>query len=211
MAGSSAEILRGIERRLRKPKPGLSAQLTMAPQPRPGTKIYPDVEGDCLKAGVLVLLYPRESGLHLVLIRRTSLGVHHRDQIGFPGGRLEDGEDPVQAALREAWEEIGVPAESVRILGGLTPLYIERSDFCIYPAVGTAAATPAFRPDPREVAEIIEIPLARLEDPDRVSRETWMYEKKPLDVPFFAFGPHKIWGATAMILAEFLAVLRSEA
>jgi len=211
MAESATEILRGIEQRLRKPKPGLSAQLSMAPRPRPGRKVYTEVEESCLKAGVLVLLYPRESGLHLVLIRRTSVGVHHRDQIGFPGGRLEEGEDPAQAALREAWEEIGVPAESVRILGGLTPLYIERSDFCIYPAVGTAAKTPAFRPDPLEVAEIIEIPLAHLEDPGQVYRETWMYEKNPLDVPFFAFGPHKIWGATAMILAEFLAVLRSDA
>jgi 8-oxo-dGTP pyrophosphatase MutT (NUDIX family) len=204
------EILRGIEQRLRKPKPGLSVQLSMAPRPRPGRKVYTEVEGSCLKAGVLLLLYPRESGLHLVLIRRTSVGVHHRDQIGFPGGRLEDGENPAQAALREAWEEIGVPAESVRILGGLTPLYIERSDFCIYPAVGTAAATPAFRPDPREVAEIIEVPLAHLEDPGQVRRETWIYETNPLDVPFFVFGSHKIWGATAMILAEFLAVLHSD-
>jgi len=211
MAEIGKEILRGIERRLRNPKPGLSAQLSMAPRPRPGRKVYTEVEEICLKAGVLVLLYPRESGLHLVLIRRTSLGVHHRDQIGFPGGRLEEGEDPAQAALREAWEEIGVPAESVRILGGLTPLYIERSDFCIYPAMGTAAETPVFRPDPREVAEIIEIPLAHLEDPGQARLETWMYEENKLDVPFFAFGSHKIWGATAMILAEFLAVLRSNA
>ncbi|MHB8094581.1 MAG: NUDIX hydrolase [Candidatus Aminicenantales bacterium] len=211
MAGSTAEILSGIEQRLRKPRPGLSAQLSMAPRPRPGRKVYTEVEERCLKAGVLVLLYPRESGLHLVLIRRTSVGVHHRDQIGFPGGRLEDGEDPAQAALREAWEEIGVPAESVRILGGLTPLYIEKSDFCIYPAVGTAAETPAFRPDPLEVAENIEVPLAHLEDPGQIRLETRVYENNPLDVPFFAFGPHKIWGATAMILAEFLAVLRSDA
>jgi 8-oxo-dGTP pyrophosphatase MutT (NUDIX family) len=200
-------LARALEERLKSPLPGLPAQLKMAPSPRPGPKVYTEVEETSLKAGVMILLYEGRGEARLVFIRRPSTVLHHKDQVSFPGGRIEKGEDSVQAALRETWEEIGVPPDRVFVLGGLTPLYIPPSNFCIYPVVGTAAGPLPFRPQPEEVAEIIEVPLSHLRDPYSARRETWTIRGEPTDVSFYAFGPHKIWGATAMVLAEFLDVL----
>lgn len=199
-----------LEERLRSPLPGLPAQLKMVPSPRPGQKVYTEVEETSLKAGVMILLYEGDDEACLVFIRRPSTVLHHKDQVSFPGGRIEDGEDFVRAALRETWEEIGVPIDRVRVLGGLTPLYIPPSNYCIYPVVGTAAGQLPFRPQPEEVAEIIEVPLSHLRDPRNARRETWTIRGETTEVPFYAFGPHKIWGATAMVLAEFLDVIGPE-
>ena len=195
-----------LKRRLESPLPGLRAQLKMVPSPRPGTKVYAEVEATSLKAGVLLLLYAVEDETRLLFIRRPSTVLHHKDQVSFPGGRIEPGEDFVRAALRETWEEVGVPPDRIRVLGSLTPLYIPPSNYCIYPVVGTAAGPLSFRPEPKEVAEIIEVPLAHLQDPRSARRETWTIRGEPADVPYYAFGPHKIWGATAMVLSEFLDV-----
>jgi 8-oxo-dGTP pyrophosphatase MutT (NUDIX family) len=198
-----------LRRRLQEPKPGLSAQLRMVPLPPPTTKTYADAGDDCLQAAVLALIYPRAQAPHVVLIRRTSTVLHHKDQIGFPGGRLEAGESHEQAALRETREEIGIDPETVRILGPLTPLYVFPSRFCVHPLVGAVDASPVFLPFPGEVAGIIEAPLEALLDPAAVKRETWNIRGTDREVPYFAVGPDKVWGATAMILAEFLEILRT--
>ncbi len=200
---------RDLETVLRGPKPGLAAQLEMAPMPPPGNTTFEEAEGTSLKAAVLILLYPRNGASHIVFIRRPPTSLHHKDQIAFPGGQIENGEDRVRAALRETEEEVGVPPSEIRIAGEITPLFIPPSNFCVYPVVGTAEHPLRFIPFALEVAEILEVPLSRLLDPDYVHRETWMLERGPVLVPFYAFGPHKIWGATAMILSEFLALLRS--
>ncbi len=197
-----------LSRRLHGPKPGLSAQLRMVPLPPPTTKTYADAGDDCVKAAVLALIYPRDGSPHLVLIRRTSTVLHHKDQIGLPGGRVEEDETLEQAALREAREEIGIDSDSVRILGPLTPLYVYPSQFCVYPLVGIAGIPPVFLPFPGEVAGIIEAPLETLLDPRTVKRETWNIRGADRDVPFFAVGRDKIWGATAMILSELVEILQ---
>jgi 8-oxo-dGTP pyrophosphatase MutT (NUDIX family) len=198
-----------MEAVLRRPKPGLPAQLEMAIVPRPGTVAYPDTPPDSVPAAVLILIYPRDGAPHLVFIRRPSASVHHKDQIAFPGGQTEGSETPVEAALREAEEEVGVRPSQVRVAGSLTPLYIPPSRYCVTPVVGLAAETPVFVPFLAEVEEILEVPLAHLLDPATVRRETWILERGEVSVPFYAFGRHKIWGATAMVLAEFLTLLRS--
>lgn len=198
-----------LTQRLRGDKPGLQAQLKMVPEPRPGQKVYTEVEATCLKAGVMILLYQREGSWHIVLIRRPSTVLTHKDQVGFPGGQLEPGENFEQAALRETWEELGVYPDQVQIIGSLTPLYIPPSNFCIYPVLATTNGPLSFKPHPEEVAEVIEMPLSHLTNSRNVHRETWMIGGQPVKVPFYSFERHKIWGATAMVLAEFLEILKS--
>jgi len=199
-----SDIIKRLERRLKRERPGLRAQCRMMPRPRPGHRLYTEAEETSLKAGVMLALYSRDGALHLPLIRRAGTVFHHRDQIGLPGGRLEGDETYDQAALRETQEELGISPEKIRVLGHLTPLYIPPSNYCIYPVVGVLDETPVFLPDPWEVAEVIEVPLAHLLDSRHLRRENWIIQGEPVQVPFYAFGHHKIWGATAMVLAEFL-------
>ncbi len=201
-------LISRLKTQLRGPKPGLEAQLRMVPDPRPGNRTYQEVGDNCLKAGVLVLLYVREGRFFLALTRRTSKVAHHQAQISFPGGRMNQNETPVEAALREAGEEIGIIPKSLRLLGELTPLYIPPSNYCIYPVVAFAEDLPHFKPFPEEVEEIIEMPLDHLLDRKNLRRETRLIRGEEVSVPFYQFQEHKIWGATAMVLAELLELLR---
>ena len=144
-----------------------------------------------------------------MLTRRTSTVLRHKDQIGLPGRpvRGERGRGPGGPA-RDRARRSGSLRDRIEVVGTLTPLFIPPSNFCIYPVVGTARGPLVFVPEQSEVAEIIEVPLARLTDPSIVRSEDWTLAGRTVEVPFFAFGPHKIWGATAMVLAEFLALIR---
>ncbi|MGD2294291.1 MAG: CoA pyrophosphatase [Candidatus Aminicenantes bacterium] len=197
-----------LEERLQKTKPGWAAQLKMIPNPRPGDKVYTEVEDTSVKAGVLVLMYPVKDQLHLVLTRRTEKVDHHQAQISFPGGQQEKGETLEQTALRETREELGIEPATVYIFGRLTPLYIPPTNYCIYPVVAKVDERPRFRPSSLEVADVLEIPLSHLIDPDTVRKEIWTIRGLEVEVPFYSFEGHKIWGATAMVLAEFLDLLR---
>jgi len=203
------DFLERIEKGLRAPLPGPAVQLRMALDPRPGHRAYYEVEETCLKAGVLVLLYEKEGRLCLLLTRRTEQVLHHRGQISFPGGEQHPGESLESTALRETEEELGLDLGAVRLLGKLTPLYVPPSNYCIYPTVAFLPGAPAFRPQPDEVAQIIELPVSDLSDPENRRREAWTIGDRAVNVPFYEFLGHKIWGATAMVLAEFLALLES--
>lgn len=200
-------ILARLREELQGTLPGLAAQLRMITDPRPGHQVYQEVRDSSVTAGVLVLLYPQQGRLHLVLTRRTESLDHHQAQISFPGGRQEPGETSIQTALREAGEELGIRPEDVRILGHLTPLYIPPSNYCIYPVVAFAEDRPQFLPSPEEVAEVIEVPLNHLVDPQTVRREVWSLQNQDHEVPFYLYEGHKIWGATAMVLAELVTIL----
>jgi len=198
-----------MRERINSEKPGLAAQLKMVPNPRPGNQVYTEVEGSCLKAGVLILIYPFQNRLHLVLTRRAEKLERHQAQISFPGGRQEPGETQEQTALRETCEELGIHSETVHMVGHLTPLYIPPTNYCIYPFVAQTDIKPQFTPSPFEVAEILEIPLAHLLDPQTVRKEVWTLRGQNIEVPFYYFEGHKIWGATAMVLAEFLEMIQT--
>ena len=203
-----SKALHSLEKQLAKSKPGLMAQLGMCPNPRPGHQAYFDVEHTSMKAGVLLLLYPRDNSLHLVLTRRTDNVDFHKGQISLPGGKQEEGEGLEQAALREAQEELEIDPDSISILGMLTPLYIPPSNYCIYPVVAYSPYQPHFHPSQIEVAEILEIPLDHLLGSQNIQREMWNIRDTEVEVPFYSFGKHKIWGATAMVLAEFLEIIK---
>jgi len=203
-----ALLLKSLRTELKKEKPGLKAQLEMTPRPRPGHKTYEEICDGCIKAGVLILLYPWNDALHLVLTRRTERMSRHQAQISFPGGRQDLRETLRQTALREAREELGILPGSVRILGELTPLYIPPSNFCIFPVVASTAGRPEFSPSPKEVSEMIEVPLTHFLDPRNRHEEDWIIRGEQVAVPFYEFNGHKVWGATAMVLAELLALIR---
>lgn len=202
-----AGTLEELKRKLNGPLPGLQTQLLMAPEPRPGTRPYPEAEATSLRAGVLALFYPKDGRLHLLLTRRTERVFAHRGQISFPGGTQHPGETVEETALRETAEELGLVPDTIVLLGRLTPLYIPPSNFCIYPVVAYLRERPDVRPQPEEVAEVLDVSVDHLLDVGTVRRETWTYEGGSYDVPFYAFGEHKIWGATAMVLAELLSLL----
>ncbi len=192
---------------LARPLLGLPVQTLMSPQPRPGTERILDPDLVCREAAVLILFYPCVDGLCLVLTRRTVSVASHQGQISLPGGSMDDGETAEAAALREAWEELAIDPAGVQVLGGLSRLYIPPSNFCIRPIVGYAEHRPDFRPAPEEVAEVIEEPIDHLLDSNTCAWETWQLRGQDVRVPFYRIGGHKVWGATAMVLCELLALL----
>lgn len=197
-----------VRQALERPLPGLSAQARMAPPYRREqveTALNPPA--DCKQAGVLVLLYPQDGQLCFPLTRRPDNVEFHKGQISLPGGSRENGESLLQTALRETQEEIGVEANAVEAFGKLTSLYVPPSNFCVQPFVGYVARRPNFRLEAIEVAELIKAPLAALLDPAAARQEDWEIRGGIWRIPFYQFGSHKVWGATAMILAEFAAIL----
>jgi 8-oxo-dGTP pyrophosphatase MutT (NUDIX family) len=195
--------------RLADPLPGLEAQLRMAPRPR----VWPDPGAVLRPAAALLLVYEHGGGWHIPLTVRSASLRHHTGQVALPGGRLDrPDESPEQAALREAYEEIGVAPASVDILGRLTPLPIAISGHLLHPVVGVAAARPPFAIAADEVERLIEVNVERLLEPDAVAWEERVRSIPPhgvMQVPYFEIEGARVWGATAMVLAEFAALLRA--
>jgi 8-oxo-dGTP pyrophosphatase MutT (NUDIX family) len=196
--------------RMAQPLPGLEAQLHMAPNPRVGWDPlkFPDGARD---GAALLLVYPHDDTLQFPLtVRGTGLR-NHTGQVSLPGGRVDQGESYEDAALREAEEEIGVDPRTVQLLGRLTPLHIPVSGYILHPVIGFTSMRPAFQRAEWEVARIIEAPVSVLNDPRSRKREmrtrSVQGQTIEVDVPFYDIGGEKVWGATAMVLAEFCAIL----
>jgi len=201
------ELESALELALAGPLPGHLAQERLSPRPRVGWEpgYVPD---DARIGAALLLLFPNgDAEATLVLTLREAGLSKHAGQVSLPGGAAEAGESLVQAALRETHEEVGVRPEAVRILGGLSPLYIPVSDFALHPFVAVTDARPAFVRDPREVARILEVPLREAMDPSNLTVVRREFRGRPYDVPYLGVEGERVWGATAMILAEFLALL----
>jgi 8-oxo-dGTP pyrophosphatase MutT (NUDIX family) len=210
----TSPVLEDVRRALAAPLPGIEGQIKMAPQPRVGQVNRWEAPDNYREASVLLLLYPYTSKgwggpeLHVVLTRRGEYPGAHSGQISLPGGRREGDESLQTTALREAYEEIGLAPSTVEVIGQLSPLYTPPSNFYIYPFVAYSAARPAFRPDAKEVAELIEAPLSLLQNPANHKMEIWRFPNYgERSVPFFDVFGHRVWGATAMILSEFLILL----
>jgi 8-oxo-dGTP pyrophosphatase MutT (NUDIX family) len=162
-------------------------------------------------AAVLVPLVDRPAGLTVLLTERSTELPDHPGQISFPGGRLDpEDRDAAAAALREAAEEIGLPAAHVEVLGYL-PAHMTLTGFAVTPVV--AFVTPAFefRLDTREVSQLIEIPLSFLVDSRNQTFEDRQVSGRMLRLPVFTYDGHRVWGATAIMLADLCRHLERQA
>lgn len=169
------------------------------------------IEGqDLARAAVLLPLYEVGGDLHVLFTRRSEMVEHHKGQISFPGG-AHDATDPDLAftAVRETWEEIGVDAGHVELIGQLDEM-ITISNFLVRPFVGqiTEPGPYPFAHSEIEVAEILEVPLVHLLDADNVVAETRLYQGREVLAYSYLWREHVIWGATARILKQFLDLLK---
>lgn len=162
-------------------------------------------------AAVLILIYQENKTLKFpVILRNTYPGIHS-NQIGFPGGKLEDSDkDLAHTAMRESFEEINAQPENIEILGELTELFIPPSNFLVYPFIGLYHGIPQFKPCDYEVKQIIHIELLKFLSNPQKTNLTLNHQGKTYDVPAFALeNEMNIWGATAMMLNEFYRFTRN--
>jgi 8-oxo-dGTP pyrophosphatase MutT (NUDIX family) len=163
------------------------------------------------KAGVMALFFPntsQETKIALIL-RKTYHGVHSA-QIGFPGGKLEpDDVDLEMAAVRETYEEIGVPQEHIEVLRELTDVYIPPSNFYVRPFIGIVRQTPEFLKQDDEVEDIVEVFLTDfLNEENVVNTSVETIYNRNVQVPAYILNDHIVWGATAMMLSEIKDLLK---
>lgn len=195
-----------LQRRLQQPLPGEAAHLRMMAGSRLRMTIRPNEK--TRKSAILILFYPYQGEIYLPLILRPQYDGVHAGQMAFPGGRMErTDENLIRTALREAQEEIGIRVTDVRVLGQLTELFIPPSNFFVQPVIGVMNHRPDFYPDPREVEQVVEVPLETLLDETIVGDTQIDVRGVLIDAPFFQIQNHKVWGATAMMISELLAVI----
>ena len=154
-----------------------------------------------------MLLFPIDADPHLVLTVRNDGMAHHGGQVSLPGGAVEGEETIEAAAIREAHEEVGIEPSAVELVGELSSLHVPVSGNVLHPRVGLSAARPDWQPDPGEVSRILEVPLAGLADRAALQVDTRERFERSVEVPYFAVEGEKVWGATAMVLAEFLTAI----
>lgn len=195
------------------PLPGNDSQIKMSPSYR--LKLI-ERQGELMKnsrkAGVMALFYPDlEHQTKLILILRKTYSGVHSAQVGFPGGKLEP-EDPSleYAALRETFEEVGVPIGAIKVLKAMSTLYIPPSNFTVYPFLGITQQTPEFIKQDDEVEDLIEVSFNDFINEDHVGTQMLMTSlNKEVEVPVFKLNGHTVWGATAMMLSEIKDLIKT--
>jgi 8-oxo-dGTP pyrophosphatase MutT (NUDIX family) len=204
------DLERWLATRLASPLPGPAAQWRFAPTPA-ADGWAPDLTPETARrAAALILIHPGPDGPAVPLTVRHAGLPQHAGQVSLPGGAIDPGESPAGAALREAEEEIGVPADDVRLLGQLSTLWIAVSNFVVYPFVGVTDVMPGFRVHPAEVSELIDVPLADLRDRRKLKWARREWREIDVDYPYFDLAGKTVWGATAMMLGEFACLFEPD-
>jgi 8-oxo-dGTP pyrophosphatase MutT (NUDIX family) len=200
-----AEILKS---EIKKSLPGTDMQWVMASSDRM-IKDFPRVPGpDAREAGVLILLYPYNGSVHTVFIQRPDYIGIHGGQISFPGGKREPGDSNIiETALREAEEEVGIRISEINVIGTLTPLFIPVSNTNVTPVAGWTDLRPEFKHKTDEVVFLIEGEINRFLEPSMVKIKPFEIMSEMISIKYFDYDGHIIWGATAMILNELLAII----
>ena len=201
------EFITTLYTKLQEPLPGKSAHLKLAPYRKSTFDL--DLEKFNPKlASTLLLFYQDNLKIKFALIQRPDYSGTHGGQISFPGGKNEEGETLKETALRETFEEIGIPKEKIQVIGELSQVYIPPSNFLISPFIAFMDENPSFIPELKEVKQILEIDL------DELLREDVIQEKEmvvgentgnamKIKVPYMDLRHHTVWGATGVILSEF--------
>ncbi|MBK7128901.1 MAG: CoA pyrophosphatase [Crocinitomicaceae bacterium] len=161
-------------------------------------------------SAVLALVYEQGIDERIIIMERPEYDGNHSGQICFPGGRKEETDyTPLEAALRETYEETGITPDKIEILGALTPVYIPVSNYLVYPFIGYLNEPPVFHPDPHEVKAIHSFSLTELFKPENRIHTNVKSGKGILikDVPAFLIDQKIIWGATALMLNEIRVML----
>ncbi|MFT6210869.1 MAG: 8-oxo-dGTP pyrophosphatase MutT (NUDIX family) [Bacteroidia bacterium] len=199
------ELTARLSERMSSPLPGLAAQLKMAGglRKKAATSYNPDTSTARIGA-VLIALYPENGVLRTVLMKRPDYDGTHSGQVSFPGGKLEQSDNGiVEAALREAEEEVNIKPNDVKVIGQLTELYIPPSNFLVHPVLGVLKSRPNFIPDNHEVESIHTPELSYLFRDDIVGeKEITLKTGFKIKTPYFKVDGHTVWGATAMIISE---------
>jgi 8-oxo-dGTP pyrophosphatase MutT (NUDIX family) len=197
---------------INKELPGTDVQWELASSDRM-LRNFPRVpREDSVKAAVLILLYPHNGKIHTIFIQRPDYDGVHGGQISFPGGKQEKGDnDLTHTAIREASEETGIDQKNPGIIGILTPLYIPVSNIVVTPVVAWSDLRPDFRIQESEVKFVIEAEVARFLDRSIVKSRPWEVRGETMNIRYFDYDGHVIWGATAMIFHELLTIINRPA
>jgi 8-oxo-dGTP pyrophosphatase MutT (NUDIX family) len=177
-------------------------------EPVPGSTPRIELPGQVKPAAVLVALFEEDGEARVILTRRSSRLRSHTGEVSFPGGRLDPGEAPLAAALREASEEVGINPADVEIVGQLSPLATMSSGAAITPFVGVLPGRLVLRANPAEVERVFDVSLAELASDGVYHEELWeLPELGWRPMTFFHLIGDTVWGATARVLRELLELL----
>ncbi len=199
-----------LKTRLQQPLPGEDAQYLMAPLSRLNNKYLSFKKLNPKKSAVLILLFPDGDQIKTVLIERPVYDGVHSGQVAFPGGKYEDEDiDLKQTALRETFEEIGIASSKIEVIGKLTDLYINPSNFLVSPYIGFMNEAPTFVIDTHEVQKVVPYNLFDLSDESLKSEKDIKFSLGfTLKTPYYNIEGLTVWGATAMMISELNAVVK---
>ncbi|MDW3191667.1 MAG: CoA pyrophosphatase [Cytophagales bacterium] len=203
------ELVAALAKTLKGALPGAEAHQIMSPKHRPGFKMKFDTPPR--PGAVMILLYEEDGNIQFPLIQRSEYRGVHSGQIALPGGKAEESDaDLIETATREAHEELGIDPQKIEIVGSLTSFFVAASNFQILPVVAYAKEFPQFIPDKREVAGVVKADLEAMLDPQTVKeKEITPAEGITFDAPYYDLDGKVVWGATAMMLSEFVTLTKN--
>lgn len=166
---------------------------------------------DSVVAAVLMPLFMMDGQAHVLLTKRSQEVEHHRGEISFPGGKLDETDpDLLSCALRETHEEVGIHPSAVSVIGELDEFHTVATNFLVAPFVGMIPYPYEIRTSQREIDEVLSVPLEIFSDPSRKTTEMWNFRGAPVEITAYRWREYVIWGATARIMRHFIELLSDD-
>ncbi len=204
------DFVEDLKSALKKPLPGRTAQFQMLPDPSVKTFYNENNFLNAKKGAVMIVFFQRNKDVIFPMIKRQDYEGVHSGQIALPGGKKDPTDPDFEfTALRETFEEIGIPQNKIEVIGKLTEIYIPPSNFLIYSFVGVTYEEPLYYPDPIEVADIYEFSVKDFLNPQCISKQNMkLFNGLEITTPCYKINEKIIWGGTAMILSETRTILQ---